>query len=208
MEYSNLCHDINLKNELNDKTELLSLNITDSYLIKNEIDTYNNLKDNHFLTMFEKSEEEEEVKIINNFFKSEKETISNSNKLFYKDSIKVNDDTIKKQLQLKHRREWARNGRIRKKQFLENIIKENDNLKNISNTLINIIHNCPKCKEQFALLSKKENKYENSNNNKILDTDTKVSNKKKFIFLTTITILSIINIFHIPLNIMKYYNIT
>ena len=27
-------------------------------------------------------------------------------------------------------------------------------------------------------------------------------------FLTTITILSIINIFHIPLNIMKYYNIT
>ena len=67
MEYSNLCHDINLKNELNDKTELLSLNITDSYLIKNEIDTYNNLKDNHFLTMFEKSEEEEEVKIINLF---------------------------------------------------------------------------------------------------------------------------------------------
>ena len=127
MEYSNLCHDINLKNELNDKTELLSLNITDSYLIKNEIDTYNNLKDNHFLTMFEKIEEE--VKIINNSFKSEKETISNSNKLFYKDSIKVNDDTLKKQLQLKHRREWARNGRIRKKQFLENIIKENDNLK-------------------------------------------------------------------------------
>ncbi len=60
MEYSNLCHDINLKNGLNDKTELLSLNITDSFLIKNEIDTYNNLKDNHFLTMFEESEEEEQ----------------------------------------------------------------------------------------------------------------------------------------------------
>ena len=217
------CYNINLKNEENDKAELLSLNINDLFLMKDEINTYNSFKDNKSLrfsnNIIEKEfnninclkifEENDDEKIINNSFKCENETISNSNKLFYKDSIKVNDDTLKKQLQLKHRREWARKGRIRKKQFLENIIKENDNLKNISNTLINIIHNCPKCKEQFALLSKKENKYENSNNNnKILDTDTKVSNKKKFIFLTTITILSIINIFHIPLNIMKYYNIT
>ncbi len=216
------CYNINLKNEENDKAELLSLNINDSFLMKDEINTYNAFKDNKLLRIsndiIEKEfnninclkifEENDDEKIINNSFKCENETISNSNKLFYKDSIIINDDTSKKQLLLKRKRELAKEGRIRKKQFIENLIKENCELKIICKNLINIIDNCPKCKEKkekLELLSKNENKNE-KNNNSILDNEPKFSNKKKLLFLTGIAILSIINIFHIPLNIMSYYN--
>ena len=216
------CYNINLKNEENDKAELLSLNINDSFLMKDEINTYNAFKDNKLLRfsndIIEKEfnninclkifEENDDEKIINNSFKCENETISNSNKLFYKDSIIINDDTSKKQLLLKRKRELAKEGRIRKKQFIENLIKENCELKIICKNLINIIDNCPKCKEKkekLELLSKNENKNE-KNNSSILDNEPKFSNKKKLLFLTGIAILSIINIFHIPLNIMSYYN--
>ena len=216
------CYNINLKNEENDKAELLSLNINDSFLMKDEINTYNSFKDNKLLRIsndiIEKEfnninclkifEENDDEKIINNSFKCENETISNSNKLFYKDSIIINDDTTKKQLLLKRKREWAKEGRIRKKQFIENLIKENCELKIVCKNLINIIDNCPKCKEKkekLELLSKNENKNE-KNNSSILDNEPKFSNKKKLLFLTGIAILSIINIFHIPLNIMSYYN--
>ena len=117
---------------------------------------------------------------------------------------------MKIELKLKRNRESARNGRLRKKEYIQNLIKENNCLKNKYEYKLNIINKCPKCKEEF--LSKYDNHIKMNENEKekekyndkcdmlMVSKEPAMNNKKKFIFLTAITIISIINIFNISLD--------
>ena len=81
--------------------------------------------------------------------------------------------------------------------------------------MITLINKCSICKEKFMSMSSDERKKNNdkiydSLNNILSEGNKRNSNKKKFLFITAITILSIINIFNVPLNIMncfKYFEI-
>ena len=221
MESTKIFLETNSTNELYPKAEPFSLNINDGLIFKSNNDNSfgnmfkddNEIKDKEFnsVDFWKIIEDEEGHKNINDYlFKGEKENILNSKKIFFNDSNKINDDSLKKQLKLKLNRESARDGRLRKKEYIQKIIKENNNLKNKYKILLNIIHKCPKCKDEFY--SKKENNNNNNNiktketeddNDDLLDNESKISNKKKILFLTAIAILSIINIFNIPLNIIK-----
>jgi len=229
MECSHLYLNSNNINELYDKAEAFSLNINDTLMIKeNNTNIFNDmLKDNKFMKINEEIndkefnftnywkilEEDEGQKNTNNIndflLKSEKQKISNTKKIFFDDSTKINADSLKRQLHLKQNRESARDGRLRKKEYIQNLIKENNNLKNKFKMLLNIIHKCPKCKNEFY--SKKENNYNNIKTNEteedngvLDDNESKIPNKKKVLFLTAITIISIINLFNIPLNIKNF----
>ena len=231
MECPHLYLNTNNINELYDKAEPFSLNVNDTLMIKeNNTNLFNDiLKDNKFLKINEEIndkefnfinywkiiEEEEGQKNINNtndfLLKSEKEKLLNSKKIFFDDSTKINEDSLKRQLHLKQNRESARDGRLRKKEYIQNLIKENNILKKKFKILLDIIHKCPKCKNEFY--SKKENNSniiqtnETEDDNGLLDdNESKIPNKKKVLFLTAITIISIINLFNIPLNIKNPNN--
>ena len=137
--------------------------------------------------------------------KTDKETLSNSKKEFYNNFNKLNEDEIKRNLKLKRNRESAKGGRLRKKEYMQNLINENNYLKKQIDFLLNIIHQCPKCNE---IVAKKEenNLYIYKSENEILKEQRNIETKKKFIFITAMTILFIINIFNIPFNIMSLYN--
>ena len=121
MDCPHLYLNTNNINELYDKAEPFSLNINDTLMIKeNNTNLFNDmLKDNKFLKINEEIndkefnfinywkiiEEEEGQKNINNtndfLLKSEKEKILNSKKIFFDDSTKINEDSLKRQLHLK-----------------------------------------------------------------------------------------------------------
>ena len=196
-----------------DKIEPLTLNMSESLFIKNNHIFNNNIiltTDN--IEIFDK--EYNSMNYFDSFdeccpngnksFKSEKETLSNSNKLLYSGLKTINDDEIKRQLKLKRNRESAKEGRIRKKEFIQNLINENNFLKNKYKNLLNIIYKCPKCHQIYNFNLNNEKKI--SENEYTIKENSKISNKKKFLFATAIAIISIINILNIPLNIMSYYN--
>ena len=123
----------------NDITESFSGNIDDSLIIKE-----NNLfKDNILFKsnteIFDKQlnnikfcrfiKDDEDEKNIYDSLNNEKETKTNYKNIFSNNSIKVTDDELKIQLKLKRNRESARKGRLRKKEFIQNLIKENNYLK-------------------------------------------------------------------------------
>ena len=213
----------NIINNQYDKAEPFSLNINESLIIKNNNMFNDNIlmkenneiveKDfNTFNFLQSLDEEEEEKKIIKESFKSDRETLSNSKKIILNDLNrineinKINDDEIKRQLKLKRNRESAKNGRLRKKEFIQKLINENNYLKIRYQTLLNIICECPKCKKNFDKKEENERILNDESENNILSDGQKKSNKKKFLFATIIAVISIINIFNIPLNIINYYN--
>ena len=214
MDHSIVCSKNEILNIQYDKIDYPTLDINDSLNIRE-----NNLNDN-ILTGIDNKE------FFNNFFDSfnfgdqEEKNLSNikyqneslleTNNLIHNKSTKENEDDTKRQLKLKRNREAAKEVRLRKKEFFENLMIEYNILKNENKNLLNILNKCKICKEKFKSMSLVERK---ENNDKINDSLNKIlsegnkrnSNKKKFLFITAITIISILNIFNIPLNIMSCY---
>ena len=132
----------------------------------------------------------------NNDFESiigkEKESINNlndDNKIIVK-----NKEEIKKQLRLKRNRESAKEGRLRKKIYQENLINQIKELQIQNSILLKIILNCPQCKKEYEKEKKTDN---NMNNYYILNDTNTISNKKKLLFMTAIALISIFNLFNI-----------
>ena len=217
MESNNLYSKNYFINTLYNKTDILTWNISDPLIIKE--DNINNINNNNILLessyneiidknintidILKSFENEEQKNIADSFIKSERDTLSNSNKIFLNDLNEAHNKDLKKQLKLKRNRESAKDARKRKKLYIQNLILENKYLKIKYNNLLNIINKCPKCKEIY-----KENDNHKKSGQKekdILNDVSKVSNKKKLLFSTAIAIISIINILNIPLNIMNYY---
>lgn len=123
-------------------------------------------------------------------FDKNKEIIINSN---FNDNI-LNKEELKKQLRLKRNRESAKEGRLRKKIYIENLINKLNELQAQNSILLNIILNCRHCKEEFEKANEKNNK---KKNNYILSNENSITKKPKLLFMTAIGILSIFNIFNI-----------
>ena len=205
--------EVNDQNFHCDKIDPLTQNLSESLFIKD----YNLFNNNILFStgnseMFDKEYNsvnylesfKEECLNGNNSFKNDKETLSYSKKLLYSDVKTINEEEVKRQLKLKRNRESAKEGRIRKKEFIQSLINENICLKNKYKDLLNIIHKCPKCQEIYNSNIQNEKKI-SENAYSLLD-ENPISNKKKLLFATAITIISIINIFNIPLNVMSHYN--
>ena len=219
MEDNDLFSKSNLINIQYDKISNLSGGLNDSISIKekyiyNDILSFKN-KDffdesfeyNNFQKEFNKINFPE---IIKESIKSEKETFSKSKKNIPDALNKEKEELIKRQLHLKRNRENSRDSRKRKKYYIQNLINENNKLKIKYNNLLNIIQNCQMCKEKLKLLEKNEGEnkkefiFEAKNN--IINREQKNTNKKKILFIAAISIISIINLFNIPINIIKYNN--
>ena len=106
----------------------------------------------------------------------------------------INKEEVKKQLRLKRNRESAKQGRIRKKIYLENLVNQLNELQKQNLLLLNILLKCPKCKEEYEQANEKN---KDKNNNYILSNENSFSGKKKLFFMTAITFLFIFNIFNI-----------
>ena len=115
MESNNLYSKNYFINTLYNKIDILTWNISDPLIIKedninNNIlleSSYNEIIDNnintiHILKSFD-SEEEKNINI--SFIKSERDTLSNSNKIFLNDLNEIHNKDLKKQLKLKGNRE-------------------------------------------------------------------------------------------------------
>ena len=219
MEENNLFTKNNCINTSYDKTEYLSCNICDSLIIKDNNIINNNIllesfnpelndKNINNINIFKSYDDEDPKIFTDSFMKSDRETLYKSKKININDFKELNNEDIKKQLKLKRNRESAKKGRLRKKLYIQNLIIENNFLKIKYKNLLNIIHKCPKCKQNLELCTKNDDHKkicEKENENNIISELPNVSNKKKLLFATTIAIISIINIFNIPLNIMNYY---
>ena len=214
MDHSIICSKKELLNIQYDKIDYPTLDINDSLNIRENNSNDNILTDidnkeffNNFFDSFNLGDQEE--KNMNNI-KQEKESFLETNNIISKELSKTNEEELKRQLKLKRNREAAKEVRLRKKNFFENLMIEYNILKNENKNLLNIINKCSICKEKFMSISPDERK---KNNDKIDDSLNKVLsegnkrnfNKKKFLFITAITIISIINIFNAPLNIMNCF---
>ena len=215
MDHSIICSKKELLNIQYDKIDFPILDINDSLNIRE-----NNSNDNILLTDFDNKD------FFNSFFdsfnlgdqedknknnkKQEKESFLEANNIISNELTKTNEVELKRQLKLKRNREAAKEVRIRKKEFFENLMIEYNILKNENKNLLNIINKCSICKEKFRPISsdkrQKNNDKIDDSLNKILSEENKRNfNKKKFFFITAITILSIINIINTPLNIMNCF---
>ena len=189
MDDSNFYTKINFLNQQNDKRERLShfsLDINDSFyssFLKDKyISTENNDIDDKSFNMHD----------FENIFDKEKEDINNLND----NKINItNKEDIKKQLRLKRNRESAKEGRLRKKIYQENLINQIKELQIQNSILLKIISNCPRCKKEYEKEKEFENK--NMNNYYILNDTNTFSNKKKLLFTTAIALISIFNLFNI-----------
>ena len=213
MDHSIICSKKEFLNIQYDKVDYPTLDINDSLNIRENNSNDNILTDinnkeffNNFFDSFNLGDQEE--KNMSNI-KQQKELFLETNTIS-KEISKMNEDELKRQLKLKRNREAAKEVRLRKKEFFENLMIEYNILKNENQNLLNIINKCSICKEKFMSMSSDERR---KNNDKIYDSLNKIlsegnkrnSNKKKFLFITAITIISIINIFNVPLNIMNCF---
>ena len=180
MEDSSFYSRLNFLNpQKNNKEKLnhFSLDINESFYSINKEDKYISTDNNDYIDNFENNKEDE---LIQNLNTNEK----NIN----------NKDEIKKQLRLKRNRESAKEGRLRKKMYIENLINKINELQIQNSLLLNIISKCPNCKAEYLKGMEKNNQLKN---NFILNDDNSNSNKSKLIFMTTITLLFILNLFNI-----------
>ena len=128
MENNNLYSKNYFINALYNKSDILTWNISDPLIIKE--DNINNINNNNILLessyneiidknintidILKSFDNEEQKNISNSFIKSERDTISNSNKIFLNDLNEAHNKDLKKQLKLKRNRESAKDARIRK----------------------------------------------------------------------------------------------
>ena len=214
----------NLNKKSDEKMEHLwnindSLNIKENFFNDNCLSFDNNDNNNIF---FDKNilnnnltklfDDNIEQKFIEENLGNEKYEVYNEKKYISNDSKKVNEEEIKRKLKLKRNREIAKEVRIRKKEYFENLINDYNILKFKYKNLLNIINKCPKCNEKYKFLSKNNDKNNNYKiiyepHNNILNDGQRFTNKKKFLFITAIAIISLINIFNIPFNIINFYKL-
>ena len=189
MDDSNFYTKINFLSHQYDKKENLShfsLDINDSF--------YSSFLKGKYIST--ENNEIDDKSFNNGDFESiigkEKESINNlnDNKI-----IVTNKEEIKKQLRLKRNRESAKEGRLRKKIYQENLINQIKELQIQNSILLKIILNCPKCKKEYE--REKETENNNRNNYYILNDANTISNKKKLLFMTAIALISIFNLFNI-----------
>ena len=187
MDDSNFYTKINFLSHQYDKKENLShfsLDINDSF--------YSSFLKGKYIST--ENNEIDDKSFNNDDFESiigkEKESINNlnDNKIIVK-----NKEEIKKQLRLKRNRESAKEGRLRKKIYQENLINQIKELQIQNSILLKIIFNCPQCKKEYE----KEIENNNRNNYYILNDTNTISNKKKLLFMTAIALISIFNLFNI-----------
>ena len=182
---SNIINFLSSQYDIKEKPNHFTLDINDSFyssFIKDKFfHTENNEIDDKIFNAYnlENISEEEKSK-INNY---------NDNKI----SIK-NKEEIKRKLRLKRNRESAKEGRLRKKLYIENLINQLKELQIQNSILLNIISRCHQCKEEYEKEKEKNNK---KNVTYILNEKNPVSNKTKLLFVTAITLISIFNLFNI-----------
>ena len=190
MEETNLCSKINFINPQYDQGENLShfsLDIiNDSFYSSfmkdkfSSIDNFDNDK-NFNLYGFE------------NILDKEKEKINNINE----NKINViNKEEMKRQLRLKRNRESAKEGRLRKKIYFENLINQINELQIQNSILLKVISKCPHCEDEYSKELEAE-KNSNKNNNYILSDKKTDSKKTKLLFMTTIALISLFSMFNI-----------
>jgi len=187
MDHSIICSKKEFLNIQYDKVGYPTLDINDSLNIRENNSNDNILTDidnkeffNNFFESFNLGDQEEK-NMIN--IKQEKELFLETNTIS-KELSKTNKDELKRQLKLKRNREAAKEVRLRKKEFFENLMIEYNILKNENKNLLNIINKCSICKEKFMSMSSDERR---KNNDKIYDSLNKIlsegnkrnSNKKK-----------------------------
>ena len=191
MEETNKLSKINFINPQYDQGENLShfsLDIiNDSFyssFIKDKFSSIYNLdNDNNFnLYDFENILDKETEKINNN---------SNENKINI-----INKEEMKRQLRLKRNRESAKEGRLRKKIYFENLINQLNELQIQNSILLKVISKCSHCEEEYSKELEKE-KNDIKNNNYILSDKKAVPKKSKLLFMTAIALISLFNIFNI-----------
>ena len=148
MEDSNLFTKMNFLNPQKNYAEKLnhfSLDINESLYSINKDDKYISTENNDF---------------IDNYYNfDEDEVIKNSN---INDKNNINKDEMKKQLRLKRNRESAKEGRLRKKIYIENLINKINELQFQNSLLLNIILKCPNCKDEYRKEIDKNNQLKNN----------------------------------------------
>ena len=190
MEETNKLSKINFINpqyDLGENLSHFSLDIiNDSFyssFIKGKFSSTDNLdNDNNFnLYDFEDilDKEKEKEKISN---------ISNENKINI-----INKEEMKRQLRLKRNRESAKEGRLRKKIYFENLINQLNELQIQNSILLKVISKCSHCEEEYSKELEKE-KNDIKNNNYILSDKKAVPKKSKLLFMTAIALISLFNI--------------
>ena len=186
MDDSSLYSKINFLNSQTDQRENLthfSLDIQNSF--------YNSFTNNDKYLSTKYNEFDNKSFFSNDFeniFKEEKETNFNNANV-------SNKEDVKKQLRLKRNRESAKEGRLRKKNYIENLINELKELRFQNSILLKTISKCPKCKEEYE--KEKKNNEEKKENNYILSDGSSFSKRTKVLFMTAITFISILNILNI-----------
>ena len=181
--YSNLSF-LNPQKSNKEKLNHFSLDINESFYSMNKDDKYISTENNEYINNyfnFDEFENNKEDELINNFNINEKN---------------INKDEMKKQLRLKRNRQLAKEGRLRKKIYIENIMNKINELQMQNSLLLNIISKCQNCKDEYRKEIEKNNQMKN---NYILNNDNSNSKKSKLLFMTTITLLSILNLFNISL---------
>ena len=181
--YSNLSF-LNPQKSNKEKLNHFSLDINESFYSMNKDDKYISTENNEYINNyfnFDDFENNKEDELINNFNINEKN---------------INKDEMKKQLRLKRNRQSAKEGRLRKKIYIENIMNKINELQMQNSLLLNIISKCHNCKDEYRKEIEKNNQMKD---NYILNNDNSNSKKSKLLFMTTITLLSILNLFNISL---------
>ena len=190
MEDSYLSSNFDILTPYRDNTDNLnhfSLDIDDSIYSLHKCDKYisteNNDKnpDDKYSNLYE----------CEKIFNKEQEIILNPNQNI--NNI-IDKEETKRQLRLKRNRESAKQGRVRKKIYFENLLNQLNELQIQNSLLLNIVLKCPKCKEEY---DQTKLKIDDKNNNYILSNENSISGKKKLLFMTAITVLFIFNIFNV-----------
>ena len=147
--YSNLSF-LNPQKSNKEKLNHFSLDINESFYSMNKDDKYISTENNEYINNyfnFDDFENNKEDELINNFNINEKN---------------INKDEMKKQLRLKRNRQSAKEGRLRKKIYIENIMNKINELQMQNSLLLNIISKCQNCKDEYRKEIENNNQMKNN----------------------------------------------